>query len=97
MHWVVFNIPGDARAIPEGTPQAKLPSGTSVGLNDWKKPEWGAPCPPVGRHRYFFKLYALDTKLLMVEAPTKSNLERAMQGHILGTAQIIGTYAKTVK
>jgi len=92
VHWVLFDIPSDATGLPDGgTP---LPGGTREGLNDWNRTRYGAPCPPVGRHRYFFKLYALDTALPDLHKPTKADLEQAMHGHVLGRAELVGTYQK---
>ena len=71
-----------------------LPAGTREGLNDWKRTGYGGPCPPVGRHRYFFKLYALDTLLHDLRSPKKADLEKAMQGHVIAQAELIGTYQK---
>jgi Raf kinase inhibitor-like YbhB/YbcL family protein len=93
VHWVLFNIPPSATALPEGVPSAQLPRGTREGLNDWKRTGYGGPCPPIGRHRYFFKLYALDT-VLELDKPTKAELETAMHGHILAEAVLIGTYQR---
>ena len=92
VHWVLVDIPPGAGAIPEGG--QPLPDGCRDGLNDWQRAGYGGPCPPVGRHRYFFKLYALDTRLPDLHSPTKAELERAMQGHVLGQAELIGTYQK---
>ena len=92
VHWVLFDIPPGATALPEGG--KPLPEGTREGSNDWHRTGYGGPCPPVGRHRYFFKLYALDTLLPDLHEPTKAELERAMQGHLLAQAQLIGTYQK---
>lgn len=69
-------------------------SGTLAGLNDWKKVGYGGPCPPIGRHRYLFKLYALDCMLGDLEHPTKAKLERAMDGHVLARAELVGTFKK---
>lgn len=91
VHWVVCDIPPEATGLPEGG--APLPEGAREGLNDWKRIGWGGPCPPVGRHRYFFKLYALD-RTLGLERPTKAELERAMDGHVLARAELMGTYPK---
>jgi len=90
VHWVLYNIPPSANALEEGV--TTLPSGTREGLNDWKRTGYGGPCPPVGRHRYYFKLYALDTVLPDPGHLTKTVLEEDMRGHILGDAQLIGTY-----
>ncbi|HZT56819.1 MAG TPA: YbhB/YbcL family Raf kinase inhibitor-like protein, partial [Burkholderiaceae bacterium] len=92
VHWVLVDIPPGAIAIPEGG--GPLPEGCRDGLNDWQRTGYGGPCPPVGRHRYFFKLYALDTRLPGLQRPTKADLERAMQGHVLAQAQMVGTYQK---
>jgi Raf kinase inhibitor-like YbhB/YbcL family protein len=92
VHWVLVDIPPNAVAIPEGG--QPLPDGTRDGSNDWNRTGYGGPCPPVGRHRYFFKLYALDTRLPDLHRPTKADLERAMQGHVLAQAQLVGTYQK---
>jgi len=92
VHWVLFDLPPDTSKLPEGV--TALPGGTKEGLNDWKRTGYGGPCPPIGRHRYFFKLYALDAKLSHLEQPTKAKLLQAMEGHILADAQIIGTYRK---
>jgi len=92
VHWVLFDIPPSASAIPEGG--RPLPDGTREGSNDWRRTGYGGPCPPVGRHRYFFKLYALDTLLPDLHEPTKAELERAMKGHVLAQAQLVGTYQK---
>jgi Raf kinase inhibitor-like YbhB/YbcL family protein len=78
-------------------PQAvgeELPPGTLPGLNDWKRTGYGGPCPPIGRHRYFFKLFALDTVLDDLGTPTKQRLERAFAGHVLEKAELMGTYQK---
>ena len=93
VHWVVYNIPPDVKGLPENASKAGLPQGTVVGLNDFKKTEYGGPCPPIGRHRYFHKLYALDITLDLNGA-TKSQIEQAMKGHMLANAELIGTYQK---
>lgn len=92
VHWVLFNLPASSRGLPEGV--RDLPAGTGQGLNDWKRTGYGGPCPPIGRHRYFHKLYALDTTLQLPGHPTKQDVERAMQGHVLAHAELIGTYQK---
>ena len=91
VHWVVYNLPAAASGLPEGGP---LPSGALEGVNDFKRPTWGGPCPPVGRHRYFFKLYALDTVLPDLKHPTKAAVEKAIHGHELARAELVGTYEK---
>ena len=92
VHWVLYNIPPGTSTLPEGI--KALPPGTLQGLNDWQRSGYGGPCPPVGRHRYFYKLYALDTMLPDLNNPTKPALEKAMQSHILGRAVLIGTYKR---
>ncbi len=94
VHWVVYNIPPDSHGFGEDASNGGLPPGAEVGNNDWDKAEWGGPCPPIGRHRYFFKLYALDTRLEGLSKPSKKDLEAAMQGHVLGQAVVMGTYQK---
>lgn len=94
VHWVLYDLPADAQALPKGVASSKLPAGTREGTNDWKRTGWGGPCPPIGRHRYFHKLYALDAKLGDLGTPTKAKLEQAMEGHVLGRATIMGTYEK---
>ena len=95
-HWVIFNIPAAQTALAEkSSPKGALPSGTLEGDNDFGKVGYGGPCPPPGKpHRYFFKLYALDTMLNLPAGTNKDNLLRAMQGHILGQTQMIGLFAK---
>ncbi|HUG22623.1 YbhB/YbcL family Raf kinase inhibitor-like protein [Piscinibacter sp.] len=92
VHWVLYDIPPQASGLPEGA--RPLPEGTRDGMNDWERSGYGGPCPPIGRHRYFFKLYALDTRLSDQHTPKKAALERAMQGHVIGRAELIGTYQK---
>jgi len=94
VHWVLYNIPPTATGLPEGVTSADLPAGTLEGLNDWKRTGYGGPCPPIGRHRYFHKLYALDTVLPDLGRPNKAQLEAAMRGHVLAQGQLIGTYQK---
>jgi Raf kinase inhibitor-like YbhB/YbcL family protein len=89
VHWVLINLPGTATALPEAAAQA------APGSNDFRKTGYGGPCPPPGNpHRYVFTLYALDGALALKAGPTKADVERAMLGHILGTAQLVGTYAR---
>ncbi len=92
VHWVLYNLPASSGGLSEGT--KTLPEGTKEGVNDWKRTGYGGPCPPIGRHRYFHKLYALDTVLPDLKQPTKTKLEAAMKGHIVGEAQLMGTYLK---
>ena len=93
VHWVLYDIPATVHALAEGESQ-HLPAGTREGLNDWRQAGYGGPAPPIGRHRYFHKLYALDVVLPDLHKPTKTELESAMQGHVLGEADLIGTYQK---
>jgi Raf kinase inhibitor-like YbhB/YbcL family protein len=92
VHWVMYDIPPDSAALPEGG--KPLPGGMREGLNDWNRSGYDGPCPPIGRHRYFFKLYALDTKLTALQRPTKAAVEQAMKGHVLAHAELVGTYQK---
>jgi len=94
VHWVLYNLPADASHLPEAADRDDLPAGTLEGKNDWKRTGYGGPCPPIGRHRYFFKLYALDAVLPDLKEPTKAVLEKAMEGHILAKAELIGLYQK---
>jgi Raf kinase inhibitor-like YbhB/YbcL family protein len=94
VHWVVYNLSVATVALAENASKKGLPKGAVQGKNDWGKLEYGGPCPPIGRHRYFFKLYALDTELTGLSSPTKADLERSMTGHVLGSAELIGTYQK---
>lgn len=94
-HWVLYNIPPGTRELPEGARPDTLPRGVLQGLNDWGRTGYGGPNPPIGRHRYFYKLYALDTVLPNLGTPTRQQLLEAMQGHILAEADLIGTYEKT--
>ena len=95
VHWVLYNIPPTATGLPEAVAAKSLPKGTLEGVNDWKRTGYGGPCPPIGRHRYFHKLYALDTVLSDMNQPTKTKVENAMQGHILSQAEIVGTYQRS--
>lgn len=92
VHWVLYNVPPGASGLAEGA--ASLPAGTLEGLNDWKRTGYGGPCPPIGRHRYFHKLYALDVVVPDLARPTKATLEAAMKGHVLARAELVGTYQK---
>jgi len=94
VHWVLYNLPADAVGLLEAVTPAKLPAGTLEAVNDWKRTGYGGPCPPIGRHRYFFKLYALDTLLPDLHRPTKAKLEKAMKDHILAQASLMGTYQR---
>ena len=92
VHWIVFNLPPISSGLPEAVKE--LPAGAKTGQNDWSRDKYGGPCPPIGRHRYFHKLYALDTELDL-DSPAKADVERAMQGHVLATAELVGTYQKS--
>ena len=92
VHWVVYNLPATAGTLPEAT--STLPGDARSGVNDAKRPGYTGPCPPIGRHRYFFKLYALDTVLPDLGTPTKAQLEDAMRGHVVAQTELLGTYQK---
>jgi Raf kinase inhibitor-like YbhB/YbcL family protein len=91
VHWVLYDIPADSTGIAKA---GEGPAGTRDGKNDWKRVGYGGPCPPIGRHRYFFKLYALDTMLGDLKHPTKDQLLAKMKGHVLEQAELMGTYQK---
>lgn len=94
-HWVLFNIPPETRSLPEGVPpDPDLAQGGRHGRNSWKRLGYGGPCPPGGTHRYFFRLYALDTVLNLSSGATKKDVLRAMEGHILAQAELMGTYRR---
>ncbi len=96
VHWVVYNIPSQSKGFPKGIPAIKeLPDGTRQGINDFHRVGYGGPCPPKGpAHRYFFKLYALDTKLDLSPGATKRQLLSAIKGHVLGEAHLMGKYRR---
>jgi Raf kinase inhibitor-like YbhB/YbcL family protein len=94
VHWLLYNIPPETTDLPESVASKDLPAGTRQGVNDWHRAGYGGPCPPIGRHRYFHKLYALDVVLPDLKQPTKAALEKAMQGHILAHAELIGVYQR---
>jgi Raf kinase inhibitor-like YbhB/YbcL family protein len=93
VHWVLYNIPPDAKGLAENAEKVGLPPGTKRGVTDSRKAKYGGPCPPIGRHRYFHKLYALDTTLDLDQG-TKAELTAAMKGHVLAAAELIATYQK---
>ena len=93
VHWVIYNLPPDTKSLPENAGEGGLPKGAVIGVNDRKQAAYHGPCPPIGRHRYFHKLYALDITLPPV-ALTKSELEAAMKGHVLAQAELLATYQK---
>ncbi len=94
VHWVLYNLPPDAPGLAEAVSPAGLPAGTLQGLNDWGRTGYGGPCPPIGRHRYFHKLYALDKLFKDLGRPTKSQLLAVMEDHILTQAELIGMYQR---
>lgn len=94
VHWVLYNLPPTNGDLPEGVSNETLPPGTKEGRSDWKRTGYGGPCPPIGRHRYFHKLYALDIILPDLGTPTKAELEKAMEGHVLARAKLVGTYER---
>lgn len=95
VHWVLYNIPPATTGLHEGVKSANLPVGTREGLNDWRRTGYGGPCPPIGRHRYFEKLYALDAVLPALTQQTKAALEKAMQKHVLAQTDLVGTYQRS--
>jgi hypothetical protein len=94
VHWLLYNIPVKVNGLAEGISVSNLPPGTLEGVNDWHRTGYGGPCPPVGRHRYFFKLYALDTLLPDLKNPGKHALEIGMHGHVLDQATLMGLYQR---
>ena len=94
VHWVLYDIPANATGLPRDVASAQLPEGTREGTNDWKQAGYGGPCPPIGRHRYLWKLYALSEKLPNLDLPNARKLEQAMQGLILAQTTLVGTYEK---
>lgn len=94
VHWVLYNLPPTTDGLPEAVAPDALPSGTEQGLNDWSKKSYGGPCPPIGRHRYFHKIYALNSILTGLKSPSKSQVEQAMEGHVIAHAELVGTYEK---
>ena len=94
VHWVLYDLPAGTTSLPPGLTAKSLPQGAREGLNDWKQAGWRGPCPPIGRHRYFHRLYALDAVLPDLGRPTKAQLEKAMEGHVLARAELVGTYQR---
>jgi Raf kinase inhibitor-like YbhB/YbcL family protein len=94
VHWILYDLPPDCTGLAQGVAGSALPPGAREGKNDWRRTGYGGPCPPIGRHRYFHKLFALDTRLGDLGRPNKAALTRAMQGHVLATAVLVGTYEK---
>jgi len=95
VHWILYNIPPDVNNLQQAVKSIELPSGTLEGLNDWNRKGYGGPCPPIGRHRYFHKLYALDEVLPEMGTPTKPEIEKGMTGHIITAVELVGTYERT--
>jgi len=91
---VLYDLPATVSGLPDGVKASSLPPGTREGLNDWQRTGYGGPCPPIGRHRYFFKLYALDEALGDLRKPTKAQVEAAMKGHVIAHTELVGTYQK---
>jgi Raf kinase inhibitor-like YbhB/YbcL family protein len=96
-HWVAYNIPAATTALAENASKTGMPAGSAQGVNEGNKPGYMGPCPPIGSHRYFFKLYAVDTVLTGLKNPKKANLQQAIQKHVVDSTQLIGTYQKTKK
>ena len=95
VHWVIFNLPADTLGMVENVPATEDVAGGGLqGKNDFQKIGYGGPCPPSGTHRYFFKIYALDGELPLKAGATKSEVEKASEGHIVGQAQLMGTYRR---
>lgn len=94
VHWLLYNLPPDATGLAAGVTVHQLPAGTLPGVNDWHRTGYGGPCPPIGQHRYFHKLYALDATLPDLKSPAKPALESAMHGHVLAQTQLVGLYQK---
>ncbi|MFN2431872.1 MAG: YbhB/YbcL family Raf kinase inhibitor-like protein [Gemmatimonadota bacterium] len=97
VHWVLYNVPHDVDDLPEAMQPRALPPNAREGLNDWERTGWGGPCPPIGRHRYFFKLYALSSFIPDLPDLTAGEVESAMEGRVLEQAELIGTYQKKKK
>lgn len=91
VHWVLYNLDPKSKGLAENT---SIPNGALPGLNNWNKSNYGGPCPPIGRHRYFHKLYALDTVLPDLKNPNKEALLKAMEGHVIASTELMGTYQK---
>lgn len=92
VHWIVYNLPPDTPGLPEGASSRGLPEGAQEGVNDSGEDGYGGPCPPIGEHRYFHRLFALDRKLPDLGAVKRDRLEREMEGHVLATAELVGVY-----
>ena len=98
VHWVLYDLPATARSLPEACPpEEELAGGSRQGVTDFGRAGYGGPCPPSGTHRYYFTLYALDTRFTLRAGAAKRDVERAMEGHILAQAQLMGTYRRTAR
>jgi Raf kinase inhibitor-like YbhB/YbcL family protein len=97
VHWVLYDIPASVSTLAEGVKTADLREGMRDGSNDWKRTGYGGPCPPIGKHRYFFKLYALDRRLGNMGAATKADVQQVMANHVIETAELVGTYERPKK
>jgi Raf kinase inhibitor-like YbhB/YbcL family protein len=95
VHWLLYNLPPDCPGLAQGVTEGALPAGTLPGVTDFRRTGWGGPCPPAGEHRYFFVLHALDTVLPDLGTPARPRLERAIAGHVLESAELMGTYRKS--
>lgn len=96
VHWVAYDLPSTARQLPEGVPKSEeIPGGGRQGMNDFRRIGYGGPCPPPGNpHRYYFKLYALDSKLNLKPSSTKKQIEQGMKGHVLAQAEVMGRFRR---
>lgn len=94
VHWILYNLPADSTGLAQAVADDALPSATRHGSNDWQRTGYGGPCPPIGRHRYFFRLFALDSEMPNLNQPTAAALRQAMQGHIVGETCLMGTYSR---
>jgi|SRR5450759_3321113 Raf kinase inhibitor-like YbhB/YbcL family protein len=97
VHWILYNLPPSATSLAEDATRLGLPPGALAGRNDWGRTGYGGPCPPIGRHRYFHRLFALDVLLPDLHGPRKASIEKAMHGHILAEAALMGTYLKAAR
>ena len=97
VHWVLYDIPPSTTSLAEGADVIRTAAGTREGTNDWKRTGYGGPCPPIGRHRYFHKLYAVDTLLGDLGTPTARDIAEAIEGHVLDKAELIGVYERAGK
>ena len=94
VHWILYNLPTDSGGLPDAVQDSGLPSETRQGINSWGRTGYGGPCPPIGRHRYFFKLYALNCTVPDLDHPDKDELLKHMQGHVLAETVLMGTYQR---